>query len=136
MTARLEAAAELARSEAAEAWVVVLLLDPTSGHFDADEDPNPNGIAEALDRAVVAQVLENLPNTASDEVLWATTRWLSETGFGKYPEFEGALGFGKMAQARTPALRELARETLKRALGVDKGYDMHEWRREIVARQR
>jgi hypothetical protein len=132
---RMKAAAELAADKAGEEWVVIILRNPAAG--------TPNAPSEALnqrqeitpfDRAVVAQILMTLPPHTSDAVLWAVTGWLSETNCGEYPQYEGGFMFGKLAEVQTPPIRDLARETLRRAMEVDMAYDADAWREAILKR--
>jgi len=135
---RMQAAAELADGEAGEEWVIIILSNPSCPGVETPDSPaeasNQHQELTPFDRAVVAQILRSLPPHTSDAVLWAVAGWLSETNCGEYPQYEGGFIFGKLAEAQTAPLRDLARETLRRAMGVDMAYDAQAWRKAILKR--
>jgi len=147
---RTEAAASLARQPGAEAWTVLLLLDvggqtPFGGEasalsameagFEKDANDEKAEELERFERGVVAAVLWNIPNDAAPAVLWAVTTKLSVSEWGYYSTSSGVGSFTLVrADGKTPPIRDIARETLRRCLGVDHGYDPFQWRTEFVNR--
>jgi hypothetical protein len=135
---RMHAARNLAHSQGAEKWLVVLLADPASMHYRASTSHNSvEGDITDSDRAVIGELLKHLPSRASAPVLWATTNWLAVDLSGLYPTSSEVIPgiYGAMETSGTGPLKELARATLKRALGVDHGYDKIKWRHAILKRR-
>lgn len=131
---RMKAAGLLAKHPDGEGWIALLLTDPSV--FLGIGRERPDLLAEQLqrlNRPVVAVLLEGLPASAGKPVLWAVTYALDDKGHGLYPVrrrigwFTYALG-----EAFTEPIREIARATLVRCLGVDHEYDKAAWRRAIL----
>ena len=127
---RRGAAEALAKAEESAPWTVWLLssLDP----FMRGERRNEEVVM--LDRAVIAALLESLPNEAPLPVLLAATVQLDETEIGKYQtedEPSPAMGIGA-----TRPIREIARDTLARITGQDHGFDAEKWREAILNMKR
>jgi len=116
--------------------VILILLDKTALD-DPSEGPFPEEMRPMQDRfdlAVTAALLEHLTDQASDAVLWAVTTKLTDERRGSYSTTQGGLITRRWVDYQTRPIRELAQEALKRAFGVDHGYDIEKWRNEILGR--
>ncbi len=123
---RIEAAGRLPRQRNSEPWVVLLLLDRAEDTYrlakpDVEVDPETEGELDKFHNGVVAEVLMNVPDKPHKAVLWAVTAKLSDEGRG-YRKDGG----------ETRPIKDVARETLRRCLGVDHGYDAFVWRQAIL----
>ena len=129
-----QAAKKLTRTKGGEQWVVLWLLDDTSrtkqptGEKQEDRKRFTVG-----DPAITAVLLRSIPPGADRSVLWAVTDRLSDGQQGSYAVEgkNGAYGIGN-----TRPMLIIARETLKRCLGVDHLYDKLAWRAEIMKPRR
>lgn len=137
--ARRTAAQALAKSDAAEPWIILVL---TAGFRTRDAEGRffkPLSLEHYAQkhRTYVAIVLYNLPEEPSDAVLWAVTTKLYDRGLahwgktGPSDTIPGAIAHYSVA---SEPIRELARQVLKRALKADHGYDVEAWRNEIMKR--
>ena len=128
---RAQAAKVLAQAKGGEAWVVVLLLDDTSRMWWETDEEVIEGL-RAFDRASIAALLENIPTDADRAVLWAVAEHLSDANRGRYSRVVREWFTITRASCSTAPIREIARETLERCLGVDHGYDKTAWRAAIM----
>jgi hypothetical protein len=133
---RREAAAALARTQAGEAWTIVILThqECLGDWIDPKLPDEIRQDREQAPRAIVAALLENIPSKAGNAVLWAVTCKLSDVGIGTYGVREGFPPFVRHTEYGTKPMRDIARETLARALGEDYGYDSCAWREAILRR--
>ena len=120
---RRAAAAALAGAEGSAPWIVWVLS--ASDPFMRGEEPGKE--VAMSDRAVLAALLEKLPDDAPLPVLLAVTVQLSETERGTYSTEDGLPG-----ELSTGPIREIARDALKRITGQDHGFDAHKWRKAIL----
>jgi len=137
---RMAAAAELAKLPEGEKWVIVVLLDRTAlaegAGPAAGENSGRGERLETFDSAVVASMLEALPDNASCEVLWAATSRLSDTSEGRYSLEDRFCGVRvRWISCSTPPIRKVAQEALVRATGVDYGYDIDKWRHVLLRKE-
>lgn len=141
---RIDAAAELAKNPDYEKWVVVLLYDIDGirnrlsylddvvdelGAASVDEMKDDLMMAE---RGVLAAILLNILDDASEAVLLAVTTKLDCREGGSYSKS----GLFFKSDGFTAPLQEIARMTLRRCLDVDYEYDKTMWRKEILQKQR
>ena len=135
---RIEAAIRLARQKNSELWVVLLLLDRNARRYtlsqvDVERKSEIEPELEKFEKGVVAAVLMNIPKDAHTAVLLAVTTKLSDAGRGYYSTSKS---FGPITYLRgdgeTKPIREIARNTLKRCLEVDHGYNVVLWREAIL----
>jgi len=139
METRLDAAERLARAPGADCWLIVLLQEPLP-----NRDPWGRPLAlkhivdmEARQRPLVAVLLMNMSPSCSDAVLWAVSSRLGDSETAMYGRLHPSSVIPGLYEHEThvsPPIRDLARDLLKRALGVDHGYEADAWRREILAR--
>ncbi len=132
---RQEAFKKLLKARNADPWLIVILLGyaRSSG---AAPGSGSGGLVETpvlADRPKVAEVLANIRDDAAPALLWAVTSFLRDStrATGSYTEVgEG----GKITHGESLYLpmRDLARNSLKRALGVDCAYDTQAWRATIL----
>ena len=140
---RREAVARLARMPEGERWIIVTLLADWA--LCGEGELPPRDLLEEdetladLQRSVIASALENVPPDAGDALLWAITEKLVDPRRGKYAQVEydvDRLGpLTRRSSMGTRPVRDLAREALERALGVDHGYDRSRWRQQILDRE-
>ncbi len=123
---RRGAAEALAKTEGSAPWIVWLLS--SSDPFMRAERYNEE--VAMFDRAVIAALLQGLPSDAPVAVRLAVTEQLDETGVGRYPIADESSDV--TASGRTPPMREIARDTLKRITGQDHGFDAIKWRKAIL----
>ncbi len=125
LSQRMAAAAELGRSENADAWIVAILMSPeiVTGELN-------DGRAEALKKfqtAVLASLIQNIREDASAPVLLALARQLGNKDTGRYSQ-DTLL---RLIEKETPPIRELARGTLEKCLKEDHDYDRAVWEKAI-----
>jgi len=133
--ARCRAAKQLVTTEGAESWAVLALLKPYCA--DVPEATrmlatSPYIILDPVERSVIAAMLKNIPTDANPALLWAATYHLLDQECGELGWVERRKdGHDVFSDATTRPVRELAREALKRSLGMDLGYDANAWREAI-----
>lgn len=144
---KVEAAGRLAKQKNSELWLVLLLLDKdiytyTFHHLheaekESELEPETQlhikTSLEKGEKGVVAEALSNIPDNADKAVLWAVTTKLLDSGKG-YRSGEERIGPIPLvfAHGATEPIQDIARDTLKRCLGVDHGYDAILWRKAII----
>jgi len=129
---RRDAATRLAKDPGATSWIAWFLAsdDPfLRGHLNMTDDTT-----KELDRAVIAAILENLPDNVPSEVLLAVTCQLKDSGCGVYSERKRRfLVITSLVTSGTPPIREMAVDVLKRNLNRKSTYDFDAVRwREII----
>ncbi len=137
---RRRAAAELATTKGSGPWIAWLLTssDPFMRRerlkvFFDDGIPE-DYIMFNFDRAVIAALLEDLPDDTPMPVLLAVTEQLDEERRGEYAHTTRKFFFFVyLGNAGTRPIREIARETLVRITGQDHGFDQDGWRKAILA---
>ncbi len=130
---QVRAASRLPRQENSEPWVVMFLLDKSynsyvMSHKGISVDSWGKVIHESFHKSVVAAMLWNMPDNAHKAVLLSVTTKLSDPERGR-SSFHTFFAHG---QAQTDPIRDIARKTLQRCLGVDYGYDAVLWRQAIL----
>lgn len=125
---RRRAARHLAEQYPESPWVIWILAanDPFMWGVTADKT------TQALDRAVVAALLEGIPDNASSAVLVATTAHLATSERGRYSHTSGGPLSAKTSEHRTAPIQEVALAVLKQNTGWDYGYDVDRWRQAIL----
>jgi hypothetical protein len=117
-----------------EIWTVLYLLDRNATRYALDDvsaaEFEETFAAEMgkMDRGKLAVMLQNMPAVPDKAVLWALTTLLEEKGIGWYSETT----LLKHSDCVSSPIRELAHDILCRSLGVDHGYQISKWRKEIV----
>lgn len=126
---RRQVAGLLATEFSSSPWIVWILTsdDPFMWGNLANET------TAALDRAVLAALLENLPNNVSPSILMAVTTQLDCTERGIYPGRRYMLGSTRMSSHATRPLQEIAFDVLTRSIDADHGHDSYLWRQEILS---
>jgi len=127
--------ARLAAKDSAAQYVVLLLFDDRPYGMEGEPEMIRSD-QQAYERAVDAAVINNLPHGISEAVLLAIAAKLTETGRGHWSGHVPRVGriVTQQAEFASPPIRQLAREYLKTELGVDHGWDIGAWRKEILRR--
>lgn len=130
---RMDAARKLAAREDGQTWTVLLLSDarPTATPSGDDVELSRARGLRPLELAVTAATIEQLPKQCGKPLLWALTLLLGEQGVGRWSGESGFVLVKRMEFQSAP-IRDLARERLKKRLGVDQGYDAAAWQAAIL----
>jgi len=129
---RLSAALKLAGLKEAGPWITVILLDYEAFGI---EDPNSETSTDKFrsqDRTVIATIIANIPTQTDKEILWAITTHLNDKEQGALPDNLEVFSLVEHDNGHTRPIREIARDVLKKHLGVDHEYDVRKWRRAII----
>jgi hypothetical protein len=117
-----------------EVWTVIYLLDRNSGRYATDQvsaeeyEKAYASVMGKMDRGKLAVMLENMPSVPDVSILWAITTLLEE----KEPGYYSRKTLLIEADYKSDPIREIAHEILCRSLGVDHGYNISLWRKEIA----
>ncbi len=85
-----------------------------------------------IENGMLAAAIENIPVDTPKPVLFALTTKLSDDGVGAISKTSGIFPFVTFYDGRTRPIKDVARETLKRCLKADYGYDINKWRDAII----
>lgn len=137
---RMKYAKRIAENHDYEKWLVVLLYDKNGIKDklkyldDVADDLGRRAVEEMKadrvqgENGVIAALLLNTPDDASDAVLLAVTTELDNEGQGDYARRTLLI----RSHGLTEPIKEIAYDTLKRCVGADHGYDEALWRKEIL----
>ncbi len=135
----LQSAAKLARDKNMSDWLIVFLMDANAIDYSLDEfvpDPNEKQKMKKefmkIENAMISTLIENIPDDSPKPVLFALTTKLADNGIGITSKTSEIFPFRKFYDGKTPPIKDVARETLKRCLKADYGYDIYKWRDAII----
>jgi hypothetical protein len=80
-----------------------------------------------FDAAVVASLLDSVPEDCPPELLWAITFLLEDHTKGIYSNVKGNPIISAKGEAETGEIRDHARAALRRSLGTDMGFSIQDW---------
>lgn len=128
LDARMEAARLLVKQPDADPWIVLLLLSPQVPPKGDEIEQARQKDLHRFELAVVAPTIKSLPPETGPSVLWALTLLLDEIGRGSWSESS----FFVDRNCGSRPIREMARDYLKKRLGVDCGWEASAWRAAIA----
>jgi len=128
---RRAAARKLAENKYMASWVVLLLVQSQMPPAGDEAAQYRQAARRPFELAVVAAVIDSLPEEVDRSVLLALTYLLQEEGEGEWSETRGLI-LQTIYECRSQPIRTLARARLKDILGVDHEYDAAAWRTAIM----
>ena len=113
-------------------WVVMLILSSQTSPVGDEDEQYRQVMRHPFELAVVAAVVDELPEEIDDSILLALTSLLHEEERGEWSEETGWGPLRTISDHRSQPIRTLARARLKDAFGVDHEWDVTAWQREII----
>lgn len=124
---RRDAAMKLASLQGADGWKVLLVMrTPQSERAVPDER-----LLRQIDRSVLAAFIECLGPDTAKVVLLGVTQKLSDMEVGRWSRRR----WGRFEEVETRPVCDLAQDALRRATGLDHGYDYKAWQEAILYSQ-